>query len=40
MPIGGASFLASDTLLALRPFRPGSPPDRSSPAVMATYTGG
>lgn len=40
MPIGGAFFLASDTLLGLRLFLPGSLPDRSSPVVMATYTGG
>ncbi|MGH8955374.1 MAG: lysoplasmalogenase family protein [Microbacterium sp.] len=36
--IGGAFFLASDTLLALRLFLPGSLPDWSSPAIMATYT--
>ena len=36
--IGGAFFLASDTLLALRLFLPGSLPAWSSPAIMATYT--
>ncbi len=38
--IGGAFFLASDTLLALRLFLPGSLPDWGSPAIMATYAVG
>lgn len=36
--VGGAFFLASDTLLALRLFLPGSLPAWSSPVIMATYT--
>ncbi|WP_311244429.1 lysoplasmalogenase [Microbacterium sp. WCS2018Hpa-23] len=36
--VGGAFFLASDTLLALRLFLPESLPAWSNPAVMATYT--
>ncbi|MFJ4225902.1 lysoplasmalogenase family protein [Microbacterium sp. NPDC089695] len=36
--IGGAFFLASDTILALRLFLPDSLPSWSSPAVMLTYT--
>ncbi|QDE35279.1 lysoplasmalogenase [Microbacterium foliorum] len=36
--IGGAFFLASDTVLALRLFLPDSLPAWSSPAIMATYT--
>ncbi|MCS3444599.1 lysoplasmalogenase [Microbacterium phyllosphaerae] len=36
--VGGAFFLASDTLLALRLFLPDSLPDWSNPAIMATYT--
>lgn len=36
--IGGAFFLASDTLLALRLFLPDSLPAWSSPAIMSTYT--
>ena len=35
---GGAFFLASDTLLALRLFLPDSLPDWSNPAIMLTYT--
>lgn len=38
--IGGAFFLASDTLLALRLFLPGSLPAWGSPTIMATYTVG
>ncbi|WP_341954395.1 lysoplasmalogenase [Microbacterium sp. LWH13-1.2] len=36
--VGGALFLASDTLLALRLFLPDSLPAWSNPAIMATYT--
>lgn len=36
--IGGAFFLASDTLLALRLFLPEPLPAWGSPAIMATYT--
>lgn len=36
--VGGAFFLASDTILALRLFLPDSLPPWSSPAVMITYT--
>lgn len=36
--VGGAFFLASDTILALRLFLPDSLPPWSSPAVMLTYT--
>ena len=36
--VGGAFFLASDTLLAFRLFLPDSLPPWSSPAVMLTYT--
>lgn len=36
--IGGAFFLASDTVLALRLFLPDSLPVWSNPAIMATYT--
>jgi hypothetical protein len=36
--VGGAFFLASDTILALRLFLPDSLPSWSSPAVMITYT--
>jgi hypothetical protein len=36
--VGGAFFLASDTILALRLFLPDSLPAWSSPAVMLTYT--
>ncbi|MGJ0388687.1 lysoplasmalogenase family protein [Microbacterium sp. CGR1] len=36
--VGGAFFLTSDTLLALRLFLPDSLPAWSSPAIMATYT--
>lgn len=36
--VGGAFFLASDTLLAFRLFLPDSLPDWGSPAIMATYT--
>lgn len=36
--VGGAFFLTSDTLLALRLFLPGSLPGWSNPAIMATYT--
>ena len=36
--VGGAFFLASDTLLAFRLFLPDSLPSWSSPAVMLTYT--
>ncbi|WP_431071870.1 lysoplasmalogenase family protein [Microbacterium phyllosphaerae] len=36
--VGGAFFLASDTLLALRLFLPDSLPAWSNPAIMATYT--
>lgn len=36
--VGGAFFLASDTLLAFRLFLPGGLPAWSSPAVMLTYT--
>lgn len=36
--IGGAFFLASDTILAFRLFLPDAMPDWTSPAVMATYT--
>lgn len=36
--VGGAFFLASDTLLALRLFLPDSLPSWSNPAIMATYT--
>lgn len=36
--IGGAFFLASDTVLALRLFLPDSLPAWSNPAIMATYT--
>lgn len=36
--IGGAFFLASDTLLAFRLFLPDGLPAWSSPAVMLTYT--
>lgn len=35
---GGALFLASDTLLALRLFLPGGLPEWSDPAIMSTYT--
>ncbi|WEK60210.1 MAG: lysoplasmalogenase [Candidatus Microbacterium colombiense] len=35
---GGAFFLASDTILALRLFLPGSLPAWSSPVIMLTYT--
>jgi hypothetical protein len=35
---GGAFFLASDTILALRLFLPGGLPSWSDPAVMLTYT--
>lgn len=36
--VGGSFFLASDTILAFRLFRPDSLPPWSSPAVMLTYT--
>jgi hypothetical protein len=36
--VGGAFFLASDTILALRLFLPDSLPPWSSPTVMITYT--
>lgn len=36
--VGGAFFLASDTILAFRLFLPDSLPAWSSPAVMLTYT--
>lgn len=36
--VGGAFFLASDTILAFRLFLPDSLPSWSSPAVMITYT--
>ena len=36
--VGGAFFLASDTILAFRLFLPDALPGWSSPAVMATYT--
>lgn len=36
--VGGAFFLASDSLLAFRLFLPDGMPDWTSPAVMATYT--
>lgn len=36
--VGGAFFLTSDTILALRLFLPDSLPEWSSPAVMLTYT--
>lgn len=36
--IGGAFFLTSDTLLALRLFLPDSLPAWASPAIMLTYT--
>ncbi|MFJ6530935.1 lysoplasmalogenase family protein [Microbacterium sp. NPDC091662] len=36
--VGGAFFLASDTILAFRLFLPDSLPSWSSPAVMLTYT--
>jgi hypothetical protein len=36
--IGGAFFLASDTVLAFRLFLPDALPSWSSPAVMLTYT--
>ncbi len=36
--LGGAFFLASDTILAFRLFLPDDLPTWSSPAVMATYT--
>lgn len=35
---GGVFFLSSDTLLAFRLFLPDAMPDRTSPAVMLTYT--
>lgn len=38
--VGGAFFLASDTLLAFRLFLPDGLPAWSSPAVMLTYTVG
>ena len=38
--IGGAFFLASDSILAFRLFLPDALPDWSSPAVMFTYTVG
>lgn len=36
--VGGAFFLASDSILAFRLFLPGALPEWSSPAVMLTYT--
>jgi len=36
--VGGAFFLASDTILALRLFLPGGLPGWSDPAIMFTYT--
>lgn len=36
--LGGAFFLASDTILAFRLFLPAAMPDWTSPAVMLTYT--
>ena len=36
--IGGAFFLASDTLLAFRLFLPGGLPGWSDPAIMSAYT--
>lgn len=36
--VGGAFFLASDSILAFRLFLPDAMPDWTSPAVMATYT--
>lgn len=36
--VGGALFLASDTILAFRLFLPGAMPDFTSPLVMVTYT--
>jgi hypothetical protein len=36
--VGGAFFLASDTILAFRLFLPDALPEWSSPAVMLTYT--
>ncbi|MFK4763014.1 lysoplasmalogenase family protein [Microbacterium sp. ZW T5_45] len=36
--VGGAFFLTSDTILAIRLFLPNALPDWSSPAVMLTYT--
>lgn len=36
--MGGAFFLASDSILAFRLFLPDVMPDWTSPAVMATYT--
>lgn len=36
--VGGAFFLASDTLLAFRLFTPDAMPDVTSPLVMLTYT--
>lgn len=36
--VGGAFFLASDSILAMRLFLPGDLPDWTSPAVMLTYT--
>lgn len=38
--VGGAFFLASDTVLAFRLFAPETMPDGTSPLVMATYTCG
>jgi uncharacterized membrane protein YhhN len=35
--IGGAFFLASDTILAFRLFTPDTMPDWTSPLVMLTY---
>lgn len=36
--VGGAFFLASDTILAFRLFLPGALPAWSNPAIMLTYT--
>jgi uncharacterized membrane protein YhhN len=38
--IGGAFFLASDTILALRLFLPGVSPDATGPWIMITYAAG
>lgn len=38
--VGGALFLASDTLLALRLFLPGVSADATGPWIMATYAAG
>lgn len=38
--VGGVLFLASDTILALRIFRPDAMPDWTNPLVMLTYCAG